>query len=175
MATQLDKLITAVIRAIRSSGVLEENSRSATVASVNADGTLQVTRGDSTYPRVRRMSGHLAPSVGDQVTIHKTAGGWVCLGKLESSGAPMIQSGTFTQAAAATAGQWTDNVTVTFPQAFGSAPRVVVTPSGGGPGSGTTNDLQWQTTTVTSTSFQFRHLRGNTGQTATFSWIATTY
>jgi hypothetical protein len=80
MATNLDKLIGAIIRTIRSSGVLEENTRSGTVSAVSSDGTVTVTRGDSVYPRVRRLSGYAAPKVGDQVMIQKTSAGWICLG-----------------------------------------------------------------------------------------------
>lgn len=80
MTTQLDRIITAVIRAVRTSGLLEENTLSGTVAVVNTDGTVDVTRNDSTYPRVRRLSGYASPSVGQRVVIQKTAAGWVCLG-----------------------------------------------------------------------------------------------
>ncbi|AKY02167.1 hypothetical protein PBI_NESBITT_19 [Streptomyces phage Nesbitt] len=80
MATSIDRLISAVIRAVRTSGVLEENTLSGTVSVVNTDGTVDVTRNGSTYPRVRRLSGYTAPAVGHTVTIHKTSAGWVCLG-----------------------------------------------------------------------------------------------
>lgn len=83
-----------------------------------------------------------------------------------------IQTGSFTQAANSTAGDWTTNVQVNFPNGFASTPNVVVMPVSNGPGSNTATALMWQATTVTTTSFMFRHLRGNTGATTTFNYIA---
>lgn len=81
-----------------------------------------------------------------------------------------IKTGTFT-IASTSATDWSSNVAVTFPSAFTSAPAVTVTPSSGGPGTGTTTVLQWQVTGVTTTGFNCRQLRGNTG-TTTFNYIA---
>jgi hypothetical protein len=166
----LDRLLNASVDAVKKSGVLENNAFMATVSVVNAGGTVDVTRAGDTFPSVRVLSGYMVPSVGDSVELLRSAGGWVCIGKLMTSSAPRIQSSTFTQAAT-TAGSWTTNMTVTFPKAFANAPVVTVTPNAGGPGEGTTNGIQVQCTSVTTTSFAFRHLRGNTG-TATFGYIA---
>jgi hypothetical protein len=169
VATSLDKLINAVIRTIRSSGILEENSRSATVSAVNADGTLSVTRGDSVYPRVRRLSGYLAPSVGDAVAIHKTVGGWVCLGLMMGNGAPPIQSGR-SLVPVTTANQWND-VAVSFPRPFASTPRVTATPDSA---LGATTELKAIVNAVTSEGFTLRLWRGSVTDTYV-NWIATTY
>lgn len=81
-----------------------------------------------------------------------------------------VQSGSFS-ITPTVAGQWTSNLAVTFPSAFTTAPVVMVTPSGGGPGTGTTTDLQWQVTGTTTTGFNCRILRGNTNAT-TLSYLA---
>ncbi|MFD5308177.1 hypothetical protein [Streptomyces ardesiacus] len=85
MTTQFDRIVTAVLRAVRTSGLLEANTLSAVVSVVNSDGTVDVTRNDSTYPRVRRLSGYSSPSVGQRVIIQKTSAGWVCLGSYLTS------------------------------------------------------------------------------------------
>lgn len=81
-----------------------------------------------------------------------------------------IQSGSFS-ITPTTAGQWTSNAAVSFPSTFDTAPVVMVTPSGGGPGTGTTTDLQWQVTGTTTSGFNCRILRGNTTAT-TLSYLA---
>jgi hypothetical protein len=77
----LDTLITATLDAVRKSGMLWEGTRQATVSAVASDGTITVTRGGDTYPRVRRTDAYLRATVGDLVLIHRTLGGWVCLGR----------------------------------------------------------------------------------------------
>jgi hypothetical protein len=69
------------------------------------------------------------------------------------------------------AGQWTANTAVTFNKTFSSTPVVMVTPSGNGPGVGTTTKLEWQTTGASTTGFNCRILRDNTTAT-TLSWFA---
>lgn len=69
------------------------------------------------------------------------------------------------------AGQWTNNLAVSFNKTFSTAPVVVVTPSSNGPGTGTTTDLQWQVTGITTTGFNCRILRGNTTAT-TLNYLA---
>ena len=69
------------------------------------------------------------------------------------------------------AGQWTNNLAVSFNKTFTSTPVVVVTPSGNGPGTGTTTKLEWQTTGASTTGFNCRILRDNTTAT-TLSYIA---
>jgi hypothetical protein len=65
----------------------------------------------------------------------------------------------------------TANTAVTFNKTFSSTPVVMVTPSGNGPGVGTTTKLEWQTTGASTTGFNCRILRDNTTAT-TLSWFA---
>lgn len=81
-----------------------------------------------------------------------------------------IDSGTFS-ITPTVAGQWTNNLAVSFNKTFTSTPVVVVTPSGNGPGTGTTTKLEWQTTGASTTGFNCRILRDNTTAT-TLSYIA---
>ena len=81
-----------------------------------------------------------------------------------------IQSGSFS-ITPTVAGQWTANAAVNFSNTFATLPVVMVTPSGNGPGTGTTTDLQVQTTGITTTGFNCRILRGNTTPT-TLSYLA---
>lgn len=81
-----------------------------------------------------------------------------------------VQTGSFA-IVPTTSGQWTANAVINFPVAFRNTPTVMVTPSGNGPGTGSTTDLQWQVTGVTTTGFNCRILRGNLTST-TLSWLA---
>lgn len=81
-----------------------------------------------------------------------------------------IQSGSFS-ITPTVASQWTANLAVNFPQAFAVAPVVMVTPSGNGPGVGTTTELEFQTTGVTTTGFNCRIRRDNLSAT-TLSYLA---
>lgn len=80
--TVADIVLGAAVRRVKDSGVLEGQALMATVSTVNGDGTVDVARGDSAFPRVRCLSGYPSPAVGDTVEILRTAGGWVCLGVL---------------------------------------------------------------------------------------------
>lgn len=81
-----------------------------------------------------------------------------------------IQSGSFT-VTPTVASQWTANVVVTFPAAFTATPVVMVTPSAGGPGTGSTTELEFQTTGVTTTGFNCRVRRDNL-TAVTMSYLA---
>lgn len=81
-----------------------------------------------------------------------------------------LTSGSFT-ITPTVASQWTNNLAVTFATPFTSAPEVVVTPKANGPGTATTTVLMWQVTGITTTGFNCRILRGNTGATD-LSYIA---
>lgn len=81
----VDVVLNAAVDAVRQSGALEGNALLATVGSVAADGTVSVTRGPDTIPKVRILSGYPAPAVGDLVHLLRGAGGWVCLGALATS------------------------------------------------------------------------------------------
>lgn len=81
-----------------------------------------------------------------------------------------MDSGTFS-ITPTVAGQWTANQAVAFNKTFSSTPVVMVTPSGNGPGVGTTTKLEWQTTGASTTGFNCRILRDNTTAT-TLSYLA---
>ncbi|MFE1763099.1 hypothetical protein ACFW81_02585 [Streptomyces angustmyceticus] len=80
----LDSLLGASVDAVKRSGAIENSALMATVAMVNTDGTVDVSRAGDTYPSVRLLTGYLMPTVGDSVEIIKTAGGWVCVGRLQT-------------------------------------------------------------------------------------------
>jgi hypothetical protein len=69
------------------------------------------------------------------------------------------------------ANEWTANAAVTFPQAFATTPAVVLTCTFNGPGTGTTTELEWCATGVTTTGFNCRIRRGNLTAT-TLTWLA---
>lgn len=77
----IDRVIGAAVDSVKKSGVLEAGALMAIVSMVNSDGTVTVTRGDDTYPKVRRLSGYTGPAVGDVVEILRTSGGWVAIGR----------------------------------------------------------------------------------------------
>lgn len=81
----LESLLNASVDAVKKSGALESNALMATVSVVNSGGTVDVTRAGDTFPTVRRLVSYASPAVGDSVLILRTAGGWVCLGKLATS------------------------------------------------------------------------------------------
>ncbi|MCR8576460.1 hypothetical protein [Streptomyces sp. Isolate_219] len=81
----IDRVIGAAVDSVKKSGVLEAGALMATVSVVNSDGTVTVTRGDDTYPKVRLLSGYRDPAAGDTVQILKTTGGWVCVGELRTT------------------------------------------------------------------------------------------
>jgi hypothetical protein len=93
--------------------------------------------------------------------------GTASVGKLTAGN---LTSGSFT-ITPTVASQWTNNLTITFATPFTSAPEVVVTPKANGPGTGTSTDLQWQVTGITTTGFNCRIMRGNTNATD-LSYIA---
>lgn len=104
-----------------------------------------------------RLIGDLTQSFGD----HQV------LGALTAAN---IQSGSFS-ITPTVAGQWTSNAVITFPNPFVNTPVVMVTPSGNGPGTGSTTQLEFQTTGVTTTGFNCRIRRDNLSATA-LSWLA---
>lgn len=85
MRPAADRFMSAILAAVRASGLVESMTRQGVVTAVGSDGTVTVTRNDSTYPKVRRLSGYTSPAVNDRVMIQKTASGWICLGKLMTS------------------------------------------------------------------------------------------
>ncbi|WP_326792040.1 hypothetical protein OHA79_09570 [Streptomyces sp. NBC_00841] len=82
MSAYLDRIIAVVIDNIKKSGLLAQGTLSGTVSAVGTDGTVTVTRNADTYPKVRRLVSYTSPAVGHSVLIHRTLGGWVCLGQL---------------------------------------------------------------------------------------------
>lgn len=108
------------------------------------------------------------------VTGSVTSGGAIVNGNANVTGnltAGNIQTGSFT-ITPTVASQWTNNLAVTFNVPFSYVPVVVVTPTNGGPGTGTTTILEFQVTGITTTGFNCRILRGNLSAT-TLSYIAT--
>ncbi|NED36686.1 hypothetical protein [Streptomyces sp. SID8499] len=82
--TPADRLVNAVIKKVKDSGLLWSGVLMGTVSAVGTNGTITVTRGTDTYPSVRLLAS-VAPSVGDSVEIMRTLGGWVCLGVVQSA------------------------------------------------------------------------------------------
>lgn len=80
-----DRLVNAVLKKVKDSGLLYSGTFMATVSAVGSNGTLTVTRGADTFPDVRLLSGYAHPMVGDTVEIMRTASGWVCLGVLQTA------------------------------------------------------------------------------------------
>jgi hypothetical protein len=85
MSAYLDRIIAAVIDNIKKSGLLAQGTMAGTVSAVGSDGTVTVTRNGDTYPKVRRLVSYASPAVGHAVLIHRTLGGWVCLGQLATT------------------------------------------------------------------------------------------
>lgn len=174
----IDRVIGAAIDGVKKSGVIEASALMATVSVVNADGTLTVTRGADTYPKVRCLSGYLGATVGDLVEILKTSGGWVAIGRLRTSNAPRVQRGTATTpATTGTPASW-GTVTITFPKPFANVPIVVAT-AAEAIASGNT-DVAIAVSNTTTTSFILRSRRNTAGATDSFAaltcnWIATDY
>lgn len=166
----IDVILDAAVDTVKKSGVLDAGALMGTVSAVGADGTLTVTRGADTYPRVRVVGSLVMPAVADIVEIFSTAGGWICVGALRSNSAPRIQSGTAQTPASATDGTW-QAVTVTFPVAFAATPTVTAT-AVSGVGAGTT-ELNWSVNSVSATDFQLRCRRTGPSSVTTLSWIAT--
>ncbi|MFJ9961083.1 gp53-like domain-containing protein [Streptomyces avermitilis] len=129
MTTNADRLVTAILAKVRQSGLLESGLLRATVSAVNSGGTLTATRGSDTYPKVRLVGVLNRPAVGDTVQIMRTLGGWVCVGRVETSSAPRIQRGQ-TSVPTTTANAWA-TAAVTFPVPFANTPTVVATASSG--------------------------------------------
>ncbi|WP_458085805.1 H-type lectin domain-containing protein [Streptomyces malaysiensis] len=172
--TFLDKIIAGVTDSIRKSGMLESTTLMATVSAVGADGTITATRGDDTFPKVRILSGYWSPAVGDTVEISKTVGGWVCLGKLQTTRpVPRVQSGQGSvPGGQPSSGGWS-TATVTFPVAFTNIPNVTVTPLYSATTS--TTRIIPAVYDVTTSSFTLKVWRdGGTGG-STCSWIATDF
>lgn len=164
----IDKILASAVDSVRKSGVIESGTLMGTVDAVGSDGTLSVSRGPDTYPRVRLLSGY-APAAGDLVEILRTAGGWVCIGKLMGSAAPQKQSGFAATSAAGATNSWSQ-VTVTFPVPFDSTPVVVVSPRY----AGTTTSQFFVLATIdeSPTGFTLKAYRTNNAGTSA-SWIAT--
>ncbi|MGP3940504.1 hypothetical protein [Streptomyces sp. 6N106] len=167
--TIADVVLDASVAKVADSGIIEGTCRMAVVSVVNSGGTIDVTRGDSTFPKVRILSGYLKPAVGDTVEILATAGGWVCVGRVMASSAPRIQSGTV-DIPAGTAGSWLTK-TVTFPVAFASTPNISLSLNTGTTSSDT---FLWAFSSVTTTSFIARSKRSSSTIT-TYHWIATDF
>jgi hypothetical protein len=160
------------VDAVKRSGAIEGNAIMATVSVVNTGGTVDVTRAGDTIPSVRILSGYMVPSVGDSVELLRSAGGWVCIGKLMTSSGPRIQTGTaVTPTSGGTTGTWTA-VAVTFAKPFTSTPLVVATPISNVSSGGT--ELNWSTNAVTTTGFELRSRR-TTDSITTFAYIATDF
>lgn len=81
-----------------------------------------------------------------------------------------IQSGTVT-INPTVANEWTANAVIAFPTPFATAPALMLTCTAGGPASGTTTELEMCATGVSTTGFNARVRRGNTGST-TLTWLA---
>jgi hypothetical protein len=84
--------------------------------------------------------------------------------------APNIQSGTVV-ITPTVANEWTANVAVAFATPFVTTPAVQLTCTLNGPGTGTTTELEWCATGVTTTGFNARIRRGNLTAT-TLTWLA---
>jgi hypothetical protein len=166
----LDKLLGASVDAVKRSGALEGNALMATVSVVNSGGTVDVTRAGDTYPNVRLLSGYLVPNVGDSVELLRSAGGWVCIGKVMTSSGPRIQTGTAVTPGIAD-GTWTA-VTATFAKPFTSVPTVVVTPISNV--TAATTEINWSLNALTASSFEIR-CRRSTNSVTTFGYIATDF
>ncbi|MEU9560347.1 H-type lectin domain-containing protein [Streptomyces fumanus] len=168
----LDSLLSASVDAVKKSGALENGALMATVTAVNSDGTVDCSRAEDDYPSVRVLSGYPSPAVGDRVELLRSAGGWVCVGKLMTSNAPRIQRGeATTPASGGTAGTWTE-VTVTFPQPFAAKPTVTATPISAVSAGST--EINWSVASVSTTSFDLR-CRRTTDSVTTFGYIATDF
>lgn len=168
----LDGLLNASVDAVKRSGALESNALMATVSVVNSNGTVDVTRAGDTFPSVRVLSGYMVPTVGDSVELLRSAGGWVCVGKVMTTNAPRIQTGSATTpTSGGTTGTWTA-VSVTFPKAFASIPTVVATPVSSVSSGGT--ELNWSVASVSTMAFELRSRR-TTDSVTTFGWIATDF
>jgi hypothetical protein len=165
----IDRVLNASVDAVAKSGLLEGNALMATVSVVNLDGTLTVTRADDTYESVRVLSGYLKPTVGDTVELLRSAGGWVCVGKLMTTSTPRIQAGTVvTPTWSGATMEWTE-ATVTFPKVFANTPVVVATLFSGL--TSTTIEIDYSVNALTTTGFVMRSRR-STSSATTFTWLA---
>ncbi|MGW6920855.1 hypothetical protein ACWGA9_06160 [Streptomyces sp. NPDC054950] len=171
----IDAVLGASVDAVKRSGALENGALMATVSVLNADGTADLTRAGDTYPNVRLLSGYLNPSVGDNVEMLRSAGGWVCVGALRTNSGPRIQSGRLNLTFAATA---VANWNVTFPKAFDSVPNVVANIASNAAA------VRWYKANVyneSTTGFTLYITTTDAAATAAawsaipMSWIATTY
>lgn len=162
MRQPIDVLVTEAAR--RSARETPAAARMATVSAVNGDGTVDVAIADGEIPRVRCLTQIYRPGVGDVVEILATAGGWVCLGRLQTSAAPRIQTGT---GVSADSTSWVTN-TVAFPVPFASPPLVFTNVVAVSSGSQVTESC---VSNVTTTGCQVR-TRRSTGGAVTFMWLA---
>lgn len=168
----IDRILTASVDAVKRSGALESGALMATVSAVNSNGTVDLTRADDEYPSVRVLSGYLRPAAGDSVEMLRSAGGWVCIGKLRTNNSPLMQRGTATTpSSGGTTGTWTA-VAVTFPLSFASAPTIIATPISSVT-AGTT-EINWTVTGASTTGFELR-CRRTTDNATTFGWVATDF
>lgn len=85
MSAPVDRLLDAVLKRVKDSGLLWSGTVMGTVSAVGTDGTVTVTRGSDTYPKVRLLSGYTSPAVSDTVEIMRTLGGWVCMGAIQTT------------------------------------------------------------------------------------------
>ena len=166
----IDTVVSTVLDSVRKSGLLESFLVSGQVSSIGTDGTVTVTRGSDTYPKVRVLSGYLSPTVGDTVSILRGVSGWICPGRWRTTSAPRIQSAKVA-GNSGTADTWLDTA-VTFPVPFANVPRVTATPSSGIGGS---TDLQVTVDSETATGFTLRIKRGNTATPTYVNYIATDF
>jgi len=167
VTTSADRLVSAVLRKVKQSGLLESGVLKATVSAVNPGGTVTVTRGADTYPKVRLLSGYSTPKVGDAVQIMRTVGGWVCVGKVRTSSGPKIQMDqTSCPSGGGTA--WTETV-VTFPVPFTAVPKVFLTVASGINTAGA--HISLATNGTSTTGFTARCLR-DTAAATFIDWVA---
>lgn len=170
----VDALLNASVNAVKKSGALEGNALMATVSVVNSNGTVDCTRAGDTFPSVRVLSGYQVPTVGDSVELLRSAGGWLCVGKLMTTHAPQIARGTVNVSiSAATSG----STTVTFARPFPVIPTVVGSLA---TGDGTARYFTARAYGATTTGFSALVLSSDAAQAAItgsfpVAWIATTF
>ena len=166
----IDTVVSTVLGSVRKSGLLESFLVSGQVSTIGTDGTVTVTRGSDTYPKVRVLSGYLSPSVGDTVSILRGVSGWICPGRWRTNSAPRIQSAKV-PGGSVTSNAWVDTA-ITFPIPFANVPRVVASASSG---IGSGSDLKVIVDNETTAGFTLRIWRAG-GVTPTYvNYIATDF
>lgn len=142
----------------------------------NEQTTLTVSSGRQVNTRVAAVLGLVSSSTLDSRPQGFLTGDLVADGDADFAGnvtAKNIQSGTFV-ITPTVANAWTANLAVNFSEAFDTVPEVVVCPSGNGPSTGSTTELEWQTTGASTAGFNCRIRRGNlTATTLTYIAVST--